>query len=95
MTGIYLNPISIHRNANHFANRMMETLIHELAHGTYSGHSDLFFNQMAIIRDIMWKYNLYEKWHGKFMEIYLQYNNNDEEEVVEPSSTKDDDEFPF
>lgn len=94
VTGIYINPISIHRNANHFANRMMETLIHELAHGKHSSHSDVFFNQMAIIRDIMWKYNLYERWHGKFMEIYLQYNGNNEE-VVEPSSTKEENEIPF
>lgn len=94
VTGVYINPISIHQNANHFANRMMEILIHELAHGKYSCHSDAFFDQMAIIRNIMWKYNLYEKWHAKFMEIYLQYNNN-EEEVIEPSSTNEEDEFPF
>lgn len=73
---------------------MMEILIHELAHGKYCGHSDAFFNQMAIIRNIMWKHNLYEKWHGKFMEIYLQYNGN-KEEVVEPTSTKEEDEIPF
>lgn len=94
VTGIYLNPVSIHQNANHFANRMMETLIHELAHGKYSGHHEDFFNQMALIRNIMWKYNLYERWHGKFMEIYLQYNGN-KEEVVEPTSTKEEDEIPF
>lgn len=94
VTGIYLNPISTHQNANHFANRMMEILIHELAHGRYSGHSEVFFDQMAFIRDIMWKHNLYEKWHGKFMEIYLQYNGN-KEEVIESSSTKEENEIPF
>jgi hypothetical protein len=42
----------------------------------------------------MWKHNLYERWHGKFMEIYLQYNGN-KEEVIESSSTKEEDEIPF
>ena len=94
VTGIYLNPVGIHQNANHFANKMMEVLIHELAHAMRGGdyHYDSFFENIDQMRDIMWEYNLYEKYHAKFMEIYLQYNDV----AYTPSSKKkSDDELPF
>lgn len=94
VTGIYLNPVGVHYNANHFANKMMELLIHELAHAMRGGdyHYDSFFENMDQMRDLMWKYNFYERYHAKFMEIYLQYNDV----AYTPSSKKkSDDELPF
>jgi hypothetical protein len=76
VSGIYLNPTGSYQNANHFANKMTETLIHELGHtGLYCEHHDeSFFKHMDRMRDIVWSENLYEAIHSKFMEIYLQYN---------------------
>lgn len=76
VSGIYLNPTGNYQNANHFANNMTETLIHELGHtGLYCEcHDNDFFRHMDIMRNIIWCENLYEVIHSKFMEIYLQYN---------------------
>jgi hypothetical protein len=76
ISGIYLNPIGIFQNANHFANVMVETLIHELGHTKYCSeyHNDQFFEHMSRMRDLLWELDLYEQIRGKFMQIYLQYN---------------------
>ena len=77
ISGIYLNPHQVFYNANHFANVMTETLIHELGHaGRYCGcHNDRFFANMSKITGLFWKHNIYEDVHGKFMSIYLQYES--------------------
>lgn len=77
ISGIYLNPRStIFYNANHFANVMTETLIHELGHTVKwcSGHDTDFFRNMSKITGLFWKHGIYEDVHAKFMSIYLQYN---------------------
>jgi hypothetical protein len=76
ISGIYLNPTGDYQNANHFANKMTETLIHELGHtGNYcENHYDEFFTHMDLMRSLIWRDGLYETIHSKFMEIYLQYN---------------------
>lgn len=76
ISGIYLNPHRTFHSANHFANVMIETLIHELGHtGRYcQSHYDAFFANMSKITDLFWKHDLYEPIHAKFMSIYLQYN---------------------
>jgi hypothetical protein len=75
ISGIYLNPCRTFYSANHFANVMMETLIHELGHtGRYcQNHYDEFFANMSKMTDLFWKHDLYEPIHAKFMSIYLQY----------------------
>lgn len=75
VSGIYLNPTGVFHNANHFANKMIETLIHELGHtGRWcDSHNDDFFVNQARMRDLMWSLGLYEQIRGKFMQIYLQY----------------------
>lgn len=77
ISGIYLNPVGTFCNANHFANEMTEALIHELGHTVYdySDHGDTFFKQMSLMRNLIWELNMYEQIRGKFVEIYLQYNN--------------------
>lgn len=93
VTGIYVNPLGEHKNANHFAHKMMSILIHELGHtGEYcEGHSDYFFRHEGLIRDIFWMNNLYEKYHAKFIEIYLQYNDT----TANLSSHEEEEELPF
>lgn len=77
VSGIYLNPTGNYSNANHFANKMTETLIHELGHTGWhcEYHDEDFFSHMDTMRNIIWCENLYEAIHSKFMEIYLQYNS--------------------
>lgn len=77
VSGIYLNPIGIFHNANHFANKMIETLIHELGHtGRWcDSHNDDFFKNQARMRELMWRFDLYETIYSKFVNIYLQYND--------------------
>jgi hypothetical protein len=76
ISGIYLNPTGNYQNANHFANKMTETLIHELGHTGHccTSHYDEFFTHMDLMRSLIWRNGLYETIHSKFMEIYLQYN---------------------
>lgn len=76
ISGIYLNPIGVFQNANHFANVMVETLIHELGHTgpRCAYHDDSFHKHMELMRDLIWELDLYEQIRGKFVQIYLQYN---------------------
>lgn len=76
LTGIYLNPQYRFHNANHFANVMTETLIHELGHTGHGcdGHYDRFFANMSKITSLFWEHDIYESVHAKFLSIYLQYN---------------------
>lgn len=95
ISGIYLNPHQTFYNANHFANVMTETLIHELGHTGRNcvGHYDRFFENMSKITGLFWRHNIYEDVHGKFMSIYLQYEGCFNLES-EPEPRKEDD-CPF
>lgn len=69
-SGVYLNPTGTYYNANHFANIMMETLLHELAHTYSSDHYSTFFEEESRLRNLFWKKNLYEKYHAKFLKAW-------------------------
>jgi hypothetical protein len=69
-SGVYLNPTGTFYNANHFANSMMETLLHELAHTHSSEHYGSFFEEEDRLRKLFWKKSLYEKYHAKFLKAW-------------------------
>lgn len=72
--GIYLNPTGKYCNANHFATKMTEVLIHELAHIKDDYHGDTFFAAMDQVRGNLFAKDLYEDIYAKFQTIYLQYS---------------------
>jgi hypothetical protein len=72
--GIYLNPTGKYCNANHFATKMIEVLVHELAHIKDDYHGDTFFAGMDQVRRDLFAHNLYEDIYAKFQTIYLQYS---------------------
>jgi hypothetical protein len=75
--GIYLNPLGKYYSTEHFACIMVDTLVHEFAHGfsTDEGHYDRFFEAEAIIWDIIHRDGLYASLMQSFRDIYQQYSD--------------------
>lgn len=74
--GIYLNPLGKYYSTEHFACIMVDTLVHEFAHGFDSneGHYDRFFELEAAIWDIIHRDGLYASLMQSFRDIYKQYS---------------------
>lgn len=74
--GVYLNPLGKYYSTEHFACIMVDTLVHEFAHGfsTDEGHYDSFFEAEAIIWNVLHRDDLYTSLMQAFRDIYNQYH---------------------
>lgn len=73
--GIYLNPLGKYYSTEHFACIMVDTLVHEFAHGfnNEEGHYDRFFEVEAVIWDVLHRDGLYASLMQSFRDIYNKY----------------------